>query len=319
MTLATGSGVTRSYPVLLDHKPASDDAPVTLLANLHRVTVDADGSPRTYHPDDPHGAGTCTGAIGPDGREHYSGICALDDFASAHLLVFQGSQKLGKGQFESPWQSIWPSIRDKKLIPIDLKHYVPNAPDGYYLFYAKERGLTALFKREIIPQAADGYPCRDDNGYFTAATTLKQGGGVRRCTHASFMNAERIPFIVSPDDAFGNAHAGDLVAGRLANAPPDRVVGDTGPIAQFGEASIAFNRALLGKSNPIMNQHDTDALDIRGTPVTVVVFGGSRAKLNGDYSPENIEAAGGAEFARWNGDPSNPTRRLDACAKQAKP
>jgi hypothetical protein len=133
------------------------------------------------------------------------------------------------------------------------------------------------------------------------------------------MDAERIPFVVLPDDGFGNAHAGDIVVGRLAGAPPDRVVygvvGDTGPIAQFGEASIAFNRALLGKSNPIMNDHDTDALDIDSAPVTVLLLGGTRALLGGDYSPRNIEAVGRAEFARWNGDPSHPTQRFDACAR----
>ncbi|MGA7788544.1 MAG: hypothetical protein WCA56_10305 [Xanthobacteraceae bacterium] len=318
MTLATGSRSSHSLPVLLDHVPAEATAPVTLMAVLHRVTVDADGSRRTYHPDDPHGTGTCTGETGPDGELHYHGVCALDDFASAHLLVFDGATKLGKGEFEAPWQSIWPLIRDKKLEPIDLKQYVPSAPDGFYLFYWKERNLTALFKREIIPQAPDGYPCRDASGYFVAATTLKADGAA--CASSRFMDAENRPFIVLPDDTFGNARAGDIVVGRLAGAPADRVVygvvGDTGPIAQFGEASVAFNRALLGRSSPIMNGHDVDALDISGGPVTVLVLGGTKALLNGDYSRQNIERVGRAEFARWNGDPSDPTQRLDACVRE---
>jgi Fungal chitosanase of glycosyl hydrolase group 75 len=322
MMIATGSSSARSVPVLLDHKPADDAAAVTLLAVLHRVTVDADGSPRTYHPDDPHGAGTCTGQMGPDGEEHYSGICALDDFASAHLLVFHGTQKLGKGEFESPWKDIWPLIRDKKLLAVDLKQYVADAPDGYYFFYRKDRDLIALFKREIIPHDAAGYPCMRDTGYFVAATTLKQDAAAlpNGCAPARYMDAEQIPFVVLPDDGFGNAHAGDIVVGRLAGAPPDRlifgVIGDTGPIAQFGEASIAFNRALLGKSGPIMNDHDTDALDIDSPPVTVLLLGGTKALLGGDYSRRNIEAVGRAEFARWNGDPSHPIQRLDACARE---
>jgi hypothetical protein len=322
MTMATGSAAARSVPVLLDRKPLDDNAPVELLAVLHRVTVDADGSPRTYHPDDPHGAGTCTGVIGPDGKEHYSGICALDDFASAHLLVFQGAQRLGKGEFETPWKDIWPLIRDKKLPVFDLKQYVADAPDGYYFFYWKARGLSALFKREIIPQASDGFPCMRDTGYFVAATTLKQDGESlpNGCSPSRFMDAEQIPFLVLPDDTFGNARAGDIVVARLAGAPADRVVygvvGDTGPIAQFGEASIAFNRELLGKSKPIMNDHDVDSLDISSSPVTVLVLGGTKALLHGDYSRANIEAVGRREFARWNGDPSDPTRRLDACVRQ---
>ena len=120
-----------------------------------------------------------------------------------------------------------------------------------------------------------------------------------------------------PDDAFGNARTGDLVVGRLRGAPPDRVVygvvGDTGPIAQFGEASIAFNRALLAKSAPIVNDHDVDSLDIDGGAVTLVLLGGTKSQLDGDYSAENIASVGRREFARWNADPSAPARRLDAC------
>lgn len=322
MTMATGSSAAKTLPVLLDHKPDDDAAAVTLLAVLHRVTVDADGSPRTYHPDDPHGTGTCTAEMGPGGEQHYSGVCALDDFASAHLLVFRGTEKLGKGEFELPWKDIWPRIRDKKLLPVDLKQYVASAPDGFYFFYWKDRDLVALFKREIMPQDAAGYPCLRDTGYFVAATTLKQDAAAlpNGCAPARNMDAERIPFVILPDDAFGNAHAGNVVVARLAGTPTDRVVyavvGDTGPIAQFGEGSIAFNQALLMKSNPIMNDRDVDTLDISDRLVTVVVFGGTKALFHGNYSRQNIEAVGRQEFARWNGDPSNPTRRLDACVRQ---
>lgn len=322
MTMATGSSSARSIPILLERKPADDNDPVALLASLRRVTVDADGSPRTYSPDDPHGAGTCTAVTGADGKVSYRGVCALDDFASAHLLVFQGAKKLGKGEFETPWKSIWPLIRDKTLKPVDLKQHVANVPDGYYFFYLKEQNLIALFKREIIPQTSDHYPCLHDSGYFVAATTLKQNGAAlpNGCAPSRYMNAEEIPFVVLPDDDFGNARAGDIVIGRLAGAPAGRivygVVGDTGPIAQFGEASIAFNRALLGKSNPIMNDHDVDALDIDGGPVTILVLGGTKALLNGDYSVGNIETVGRQAFARWNGAASDPTRRLDACVGQ---
>jgi len=321
MTMATGSSAARSMPVLLDRKPADDNDPITLLAVLRRVTVDADGSPRTYSPDDPHGAGTCTAETEPDGKMSYRGVCALDDFASARLLVFQGAKKLGKGEFEAPWKSIWPLIRDKALKPIDLKQYVADAPDGYYLFYSKASNLIALFKREIIPQTSDHYPCRNAGGYFVAATTLQQNAAAlsNGCAPSRYMDAETVPFVVLPDDAFGNARAGDLVIGHMAGTPADRivygVVGDTGPIAQFGEASVAFNRALLGKSNPIMNDHDVDALDISSAPVTILVLGGTKALLNGDYSVANIETLGRQEFARWNGGSAGASRLL-ACARE---
>jgi hypothetical protein len=322
MTLATGSPAARSLPVLLDQQPSRADAAVTLLTVLHGVAVDADGSPRSYHPDDPHGTGTCARAVAPDGTDRYSGICALEDFASAHLLIFQGSHKLGKGEFESPWKAIWPLIRDKKLPPFDMKRYVTTAPDGYYFFYWKERSLSVFFKRQIIPQSSDGFPCLRDSGYFVAATTLKQDSDTlpNGCAPSRYINAEQIPFFVLPDDAFGKARAGDIVIGRLARAPSDRVVygvvGDTGPVAQFGEGSIAFNRALLATSKPIENGHDANTLDISSGPVTILVLGGTKGRLAGDYSPQNIEQVGSSEFARWSGGSPNETRRLDACVRQ---
>ena len=106
----------------------------------------------------------------------------------------------------------------------------------------------------------------------------------------------------------------------MAGAPPDRVVygvvGDTGSVAHFGEASIAFNRALLTKSSPIMNGHDVNALDIADGSVTIMVLGGTRVQFNGDYSRQKIEQVGSREFARWNGDSSDLARRLDTCVRQ---
>jgi hypothetical protein len=295
---------------------------VTLLTVLHSVAVDADGSPRSYHPDDPHGTGTCSRKAAPDGTERYSGICALEDFASAHLLIFQGARKLGTHEFESPWKDLWQLIRDKKLTPFDLTQYVTTAPDGYYFFYQKERHLSVFFKREIIPQSSDGFPCLRDNGYFVAATTLKQAADTlsNGCAPSRYIDAEQIPFFVLPDDAFGNARAGDVVVARLAGAPPDRVVygvvGDTGPVAQFGEASIAFNSALLAKSGPVVNGAGVNALNIGDRSVGIMVFGGTKVQFNGDYSRQKIEEVGHREFARWSGDSSDLTRRLDACVRQ---
>jgi len=321
MTLATGTPSARSLPVLLDHRPEDAAAPISLLTVLHRVTVDADGSPRAYHPEDPRGTGTCNAAAAPDGKMRYSGVCALDNFFSGNIQVFHGAQKLRSADLASQWPSFWPLIRDKKLASFDLKQFVPTAPDGYYFFYWKDQGLSAFFKRDIIPEAADGFPCRHD-GYFVAATTLKQAttDPSNICAPSRFMDAEQIPFFVWPDDAFGNARLGDIVVARIETAKAHPIVygivGDTGPLAHLGEASIAFNQALLAKSNPIMNEHDVDALDISGAPVAVMVLGGTRSRLNGNYSRQNIEAVGRREFARWNGDSSDPTRRFDAAVRQ---
>jgi len=327
MTLATGSSSARSLPVLLDGKPEGAQAPVTLLTVLSRVTVDADGSARAYHPEDPAGAGTCAREAGPDGTERYTGVCALDSFASGEVRIFHDADRLGAPDFLARWKSFWPLIRDKKLSAFDLTTLVPSAPRGYYFFHWAEKSLTAFFKREIIPQAADGFPCLHGEaspapGYFVAATTLQQSSDPPRdrCAPARFIDAEHVPFFVLPDDAFGNARIGDIVVARVDQAPADRlvfgVVGDTGPVGKIGEASIAFNKALLAKSEPVMNGHDVEALDISGRRVVLLLFGGTRARLNGDYSRQNIEAVGRQEFARWSGAAPDPAHRLDACVKQ---
>jgi hypothetical protein len=322
MTLATASQSARSLQVMLDRRPEDANIPVTLLTVLHRVTVDVDGSPRTYHPDDPHATGTCTRETGSDGKERFSGICALDDFESGHIQVFQGARKLGRGDFESSWKSFWPLIRDKKLSSFNLKSYVPTAPDGYYFFYWAERNLIALFKREIVPDSQDGYPCVSDGGYFVAATSLKQGAvdSSTNCAPSQFIDSEQIPFFVLPDDDFGKARLGDIVVARIERTNGNRVVfgvvGDTGPVAKFGEASVAFNQALLANFHPIVNGHDIWGLDISGAAVTVLLLGGSNPQLGGNFSRRNIEQVGRKALAQWNGDASNPTRRLDACVKQ---
>jgi hypothetical protein len=327
MTLATGSSAARSVPVLLDRTPADAAAPVTLLAVLPRVAVDADGSPRTYHPDDPLGAGTCTAANGPDGKLHYSGVCALDKLSNGEFHVFSGSgpgvTHLSHADFVSAWTSIWPLIRDGKLKSFDLSTHAGNAPPGYYFFYWKDKNLTALVRRDnVAPTPNGGLPCRHDSGYFIAATSLHLIGDspADMCNGSNFVDAEQIPFFVLPNDVFGNARLGDIVVARLNSAsarPIYGIVGDTGPLTGFGEASVAFNQALRGVSEPVMNEAELEKFDIDdGTKTTIVLLGGTKTLLNNDYSRGNIEKTGSAAFARWNGAQSSPTGRLDACVKQ---
>lgn len=331
MTLASGSPAARSLPVLLDRPPGDPAYPVVLMAVLPRLAVDADGSPRAYHPDDPDGDGVCKkgpAADGADGADRYSGVCALDNFASGDIQVFSGTQKLRGAERASEWKSIWPLIRDKKLKSIDLKEQVPTAPDGYYFFYWKERALNAFFKQDVIPRTWDGFPCVRDStspyqGYFVAATALQQKGATQQdtCAPSHFIDAEKIPYFVMPDDAFGNARLGDIVVARLEGTAADRIVygivADTGSPEMLGEASIAFNQALKAKSGPILTGRDVLALDIPG-PVAILILGGSKQQLNGDFSRRNIEDVGRREFARWNNDANSSTRRFDACVRRLR-
>jgi hypothetical protein len=108
---------------------------------------------------------------------------------------------------------------------------------------------------------------------------------------------------------------------RMKHGGVDRtvygIVADAGPAGKFGEGSVALNAALLGKADaPVMNMKETWTLDIEGPQVTVLVLGGTRDLLKGDYSRKNIEAVSRAEFAKWGR--RDPMRQLDACVSRAK-
>ncbi len=344
------ASTANKYSVLLNRE--ADGAPVApsqLLAMITRLAVDADGSERAYHPEDPYGQGVCERRVDAGGKVAMSGVCALDTFAPSGIRVFLETlrarlvdpnkpPKEGVASLADAWKEIWPLIRDRKLKSLDLKSVAPNAPGGYDMFYWKERKLTALTKRAIIPSTRDGYPCvRGPEsrypGYFVAATTLTRPGPVRAdgCEPSSYIDAAEIPFFVLPGGNFGHIEIGDIVIGHFKSDRVERVAfgiaADAGPIEQFGEGSIAFNQILLGKTGqPVINVRDVNALDIdsdflkkENATLAILVLGGTKKRLGGDYSRENIEKIGREELARWNGGGERLTERLNACVAKAKP
>lgn len=325
MTLSQGSRARR-YSVLLDREGAARSAPRQIFASINRLMVDADGAARAYHPEDPDGEGSCQ--IAGDGR-HLRGVCALDRFSSGQIHLFRGGEKLKKATLATAWKDIWPRIRDRALKSFALSDLAgPNAPAHYHLFHWRDKNLTALFRRSIIPLTHDGYPCLHGAesrfpGYFVAATTLTKGGAARAdgCAPARYIDAEDVPFFVLPGGTIGSAGIGDIVIARLKRNGSERfaygIVADAGPITNFGEASIAFNQALLGRAGDlVMNVREVEALDIEGGPINVLILGGTKELLKGDYSRSNIENVARREFVRWGGP--NPGARIEACAVQAR-
>ena len=167
MTLVKGTPQQRRYAVLAD-----DAAPKRMVVGISRLSVDADGSERAYHPDDPSGRGVCTREKGRDGKEKLSGVCALDAFSSGGLKLFLDTKKIplmttvnGENvinpDFDREWKNVWPQIRDKKLKPFTLEALTGrnDLPPFYYLFHDKARRTTMLMKNNIIPTDRAGYPC----------------------------------------------------------------------------------------------------------------------------------------------------------------
>jgi Fungal chitosanase of glycosyl hydrolase group 75 len=321
MNLTRNGSTARSFSVLVD-AVAGTDSPKVFFATLSRVAVDADGSGRGYHPEDPLGKGVCERVTGPDGKPGLSGICALDQFSSGGAYVFSGTQKLSKDAFVSNWLSMWPKIRDRSLKPVVLAEIVPDLPKEFYFFHWPERGLTAFFKDNIIPKDNAGYPCRYQpsdgarNGYFISSTTLEANSKPRAdgCAPNRYLDSEIVPFVVLPKGGFGKVGIGDIAIVQHRDRVVYAIVGDAGPATKLGEGSIALNAKLLGKfGEPFLNMKATWTLDIdHGGPISILVLGDTRDMLNGNYAPHNIEAVAKREFARWSGH-HDPLARFEAC------
>lgn len=344
-----GKGAPNKYSVLLNPQQGESIVPRQMLALVNRIAVDADGAERAYHPEDIYGKGVCERKKDTEGKEIWSGVCALDSFASSGIRIFDGANRvrfpsLSKQPKEAEeasvrWKNFWALIRGRKLPAIDFKKIAgPLAPDGYRMFYEKETNRSAFFKRAIIPHTRDGYPCLHGEesrypGYFLTATTLTQPSVIRAdgCAPTRYIDALDIPFFVLPGGGIGSAQLGDIVIGFYKSGGAQRIAygiaADAGPIEKFGEGSVAFNQILLGQpSKPVMNIDDvnsfhisSDRLKKENATLAILVLGGTKQRLNGNYSRENIDKVGRAELARWNGSGADMTARLNACVKQMKP
>jgi len=333
---------SKSFPVLIDHH-GSGSGVRQMFAKLGRISVDADGAGRAYHAEDPFG--DCSAS--PD--KPTQRICALDNFSDAGMRLFLGAVRLKRAdpksqgsdaaEFLPNWRELWPQIRDRKLVPLPLKSIgAPEGPRDFNLIHWKERNLTFAFNTKIVPATRRGYPCRfgpesDYPGYFISATTFKKASRTRAdgCKPTQYLDAEKVPFLVVPTETFGGIVLGDIAIGFLKTPAGLHIAygiaGDTGPYDHFGEASIAFNQALLDKHRRIENAKDVDSLDIdlaeparlhvEGASLAVLVLGGTKKLLGGDYSEANIRKVGQSQLKRWSAAGSGSEDRLSACLDAA--
>ena len=113
------------------------------------------------------------------------------------------------------------------------------------------------------------------------------------------------------------ARTGDLVVTMLpdGSAPVFAVVGDTGPVKELGEGSVALNGRLLGKTSEPSNYDEVRGRGQfagRGWQVRralVLVFPNTRNTQKPYMTTERIDADALRRFEDWGG-----TARLKACA-----
>jgi hypothetical protein len=142
------------------------------------------------------------------------------------------------------------------------------------------------------------------------------------CDPTNYLDASKVPFVVVPGDTFAKVKTGDIAVGIASgNRLIYGIVGDKGPPFKTAEASIAFNSKMLGRTTPLVNAKDLDNVDIAVpdhgiTAMGVMILGGSRAALKGDFTADNIAAVGERLLRGWSSN-RNPKERLADCLKIA--
>jgi hypothetical protein len=218
------------------------------------LRVNTDGSPLSYHPQDPRGK-----------------VKALNNICNAIVVKKGASDKNLCFTNFSEAIGVFERFRDSNYQTI---------PPGYRITWAnvlptvKENGkdVPCVFKSGAF------------KGYFGSLTALKNGltGDKGECEINDQVNPMTVPALVLVGGQnvvknFG-AKVGDLLVAynpktqRFSSA----IIGDTGPRDNLGEGSVLLNMALLGTTVPPTNKAETFKLSIENTQVLVAIIPASR-------------------------------------------
>jgi hypothetical protein len=231
------------------------------------LRVNTDGSPLSYHPQDPRGRtkalnNICNG-IAVRRTNSNKNLC-FSEFSKA-IQVFEqfrdsNFQTVPTG-FRITWQNVLPTVRE-------------NGKDVPCVFRSGEFA-----------------------GYFGSLTALRNGLTANRgeCEVNDQVNPMTVPALVlaggqNPVRAFG-AKLGDLL---IAFNPRTQlftaaIIGDTGPADNLGEGSVSLNMKLLGTTTPPTNKEETFRLSIENTKVLIAIIPGTRLfNVAKPYTAENI-------------------------------
>jgi hypothetical protein len=198
-----------------------------------------------------------------------------------------------------------------------------------FCYDCKSGGCKVCFDQDIIKVGGNKACFRDKGkyaGYLSNLTSIDpiasnkpdpenvDGANLDddACRHEIKIDAEKLPGLVLPRGALGadgdaaKARIGDIAVlynlhtGRWAFA----VVNDAGPVADFGEGSIALNRILRsGYKSPTprpVTYKDAKALHIANR-VALLLFPGTKERFKGDYAPASVAKAAKEAFEKWGG------------------
>jgi hypothetical protein len=263
----TSTATPKNKKVLLLKGPTGQNNIILFQTNLR---VNTDGSPLSYHPQDPRGKvkalNNVCNAIAVRRVGSDQNLC-LSSFGEA-IGVFEkwrdsSYQTVPQG-YAITWENVLPPIKENgKSVPCVFK---TGNYQGYF------GSLTAL-KNDLT---ADKGECEIDNQVnpmIVPALVLLGGQNVVK--------------------DFG-ARVGDLLVAYNPDTQTvvSAIIGDTGPKDNLGEGSVYLNMKLLNKTEPPTTKVETFKLSIENTKILVAIIPGSRlfrVEGNKPYTAANID------------------------------
>jgi hypothetical protein len=251
--------------VLLLKDRASDRKIILFQTNLR---VNTDGSPLSYHPQDPRGRTKALNNI-------CNGISVRRVNSNANLCftAFGEAIRVFEKFRDSNFQTVPPGFR------ITWKNVLATVQEN-------GKDVPCVFKSGEF------------KGYFGSLTALRNEltTGRGECDVNDQVNPMTVPALVlaggqNPMREFG-AKVGDLL---IAFNPRTQlftaaIIGDTGPADNLGEGSVALNMKLLGTTTPPTNKEETFRLSIENTKVLIAIIPGSRLfNVAKPYTADNID------------------------------
>lgn len=250
--------------VLLLKESTSQKKIILFQTNLR---VNTDGSPLSYHPQDPRGKDKALNNI-------CNAIVIKKGASDKNLCFTNFSEAIG----------VFERFRDTNYQTI---------PQGYRITWnnvlptVKENGknVPCIFKSGEF------------KGYFGSLTALKNGltGDKGECEINDQVNPITVPalVLVGGQNVVKNlgAKVGDLLVAYNPKTQlfSSAIIGDTGPRDNLGEGSVLLNMKLLGATAPPTNKAETFKLSIENTQVLVAIIPSSHLfRETKPYTTENI-------------------------------
>jgi hypothetical protein len=250
--------------VLLLKDAGSDRKIILFQTNLR---VNTDGSPLSYHPQDPRGKTKALNNI-------CNGIAVRRVGSNSNLCFTAFGDAI----------RVFEKFRDSNF---------QTVPQGFRITWNKVLATVQENGKDVPCVFKSG----EFKGYFGSLTALRNGLTTNRgeCDVNDQVNPMTVPALVlaggqHPVKAFG-AQVGDLL---IAFNPRTQlftaaIIGDTGPADNLGEGSVSLNMKLLGTTTPPTNKQETFGLSIENAKVLIAIIPGSRLfNVAKPYTADNI-------------------------------